>query len=103
MFRKSAAIFLIALTVAGCATTTRTSQTDLDAVNAKVAQLQAELADRDAELARIQNKMHEDEVLRVQAESERRALAERLDSTLAELKSAQARPKPSRSSESDLK
>ncbi len=89
--------------LAGCATTGsggRSSQADIDTLNQRVAALQGQLSEKDAEIAKMQNQMREDTVAMQQVESDKRALAEKLDAATAELNSSK---KSSRSSSSDLK
>lgn len=72
-----------ALVVSGCATT-RNYQGDIDTLNAKVSSLEGQLSEKEAELARLQNQIRDEENARVQAENEKRALSERLEDALAE-------------------
>jgi Tfp pilus assembly protein PilN len=89
------AVIASILLVAGCATTGRNNRTDLDALNARITALQGELAEKDAEIAKLKNGLEEQkgrreaaEAALKQAEDDRRAL---LDS------------KRSKEPESDLK
>lgn len=104
VFRKMQSfVFLLASValIAGCATTnTATRQSDLDALNAKIAAMQSQLAEKDNEVARLSNQMKEEESARRQAESESQRLSEKLDNALSQLESKKtvfARP------DSDLK
>ena len=86
----------------GCATTGgRTAQADLDALNARIMALQSQLSEKDSEIAKLQNQMRDEETARVQAENERRRLADQLDSTLVQLESSKKASKPA--PDSDLK
>ncbi len=90
--------------LAGCATTeaTKVGQSDIDALNVRLSTLQAQLAEKDAEMAKLENRMRDEEAARAQAEDEKRALSQKLDSALSDLKSAKT-PVKSVSSDSDLK
>lgn len=74
-----AAIGITALLASGCATTGRNYQTDIDAMNAKLAAMQAQLNQKEEELARVQDRLREEEAARMQAESERSVLAQKLE------------------------
>lgn len=88
-------LFLAA--VSGCATTGRNYQTDIDALNAKVAAMQNQLSEKDGEIARLQERMQEDESALLRAENEKRALADQLEAASAKAVPASTRP------DSDLK
>lgn len=68
--------------VTGCATT-RNYQGDIDALNAKVATLEGQLSEKDAEISRLENRMREEENARLEAENEKRALADKLEAARA--------------------
>ncbi|MBI3252665.1 MAG: hypothetical protein HYZ52_05070 [Candidatus Omnitrophica bacterium] len=51
-------VFLSFLTASGCATG-RNYQTDIDALNAKLAALQGQLSTKDEEVTRLQNQLKE--------------------------------------------
>jgi chromosome segregation ATPase len=90
--------------LAGCATTsgTQVGQSDIDALNARLSTLQAQLSEKDSEIAKLQNSMRDEEAARVQAEDEKRSLSQKLDSALSDLKSAKTPTKPVLN-DSDLK
>lgn len=91
-----------ALTTAGCATG-RDYQTDIDALNSKVTALQGLISQKDEEIEKLKTEAREESVARMQAESERRRLSEKLDSALAELEERN-RPAPKQQiPDSDLK
>jgi len=71
--------------LAGCATASRNTEADLDALNSKISSLQGQLSEKDAEIARLQNQMRDGETARIQAEAEKRIMGQKLDSLTAEL------------------
>jgi chromosome segregation ATPase len=88
LFKKIKSLVLVVASFAlvyGCATTGTGQQADIDAMNAKIASLQAQLSEKDAEMARLSNQMKQEEAAREQAESERRTLSNKLDSALSQL------------------
>ncbi|GEM_PF-1082358 len=93
--------------LAGCATTeaSKVGQSDIDALNVRLSTLQAQLSEKDAEMAKLQNRMRDEEAARAQAEDEKRTLSQKLDSALSDLKSAKAAPASANrvSNDSDLK
>ena len=94
---------LPAFFLAGCATG-RDYQADIDAMNSKIAALQGQLTAKDQEISGLQNQMRDEEAARVQAENEKRALAEKLDGALAKMDSMSQKKKvSSAASDSDLK
>lgn len=94
-------ILAASLLVSGCATT-RNTQGELDTLNAKVASLEGQLSEKEAELARLQNQIRDEENARLQAENEKRVLAEKLEDALAKRAAAKA-VKAVSISDSDLK
>ena len=74
------------LVASGCATG-RTYQTDVDGLNSRIASLQGELAQKDQEIARMQNQMVQQQAALRQAESDKRMLGDKLDMTLSQLES----------------
>ena len=84
----------------GCATT-QSQPVDADALRSKIAALEGQLAEKDAELARLQNQMRDEESARTQAEGEKKMLSEKLDAALSRLEKSRAQA-PS-AAESDLK
>lgn len=104
MFKKSKTLALAAaaafVVLTGCATT-RNTQGDIDTLNARIATLEGQLSEKDAEIARLQNQMKGEENARVEAENQKRALAEKLQAA----RSATAAVKVSKPTvvDSDLK
>ncbi len=85
MFKKSFIPMIAAmLLVSGCATG-RNYEADINALNSRLSALQGQLSAKEQEIDRLQNEMKADQAARLQAESERRELAEKLDSALAEI------------------
>jgi chromosome segregation ATPase len=103
IFRKIQSLVLVLASftlIAGCATTSSTRQADLDDLNAKIAAMQSQLAEKDNQMARLSNQMKDEELARRQAESEQRSLSDKLANALSQLESKKtvtARP------DSDLK
>ena len=90
----AAAVFLV---VSGCATT-RSTQGELDSLNARVASLEGQISEKDAEIARLQNQMKDEESARAQAEGEKKTLSEKLEAALANKEAQRAK-----AADSDLK
>ena len=101
MFSKKSFFTFLAMTfvLAGCATTGRNYEADINALNSKLAALQGQISSKDEEIARLQSQVKDEESARAQAEAERRALLEKLESTAAELNSKAQKAKV----DSDLK
>ena len=87
---------------AGCATTGRNYDTDINALNSKVAALQGQLQSKDQEIDRLESRMKDESQARQAAENEKRMLSEKLDSAMAQLESSKARM-AKRAVDSDLK
>jgi chromosome segregation ATPase len=75
------AVIASILFVAGCATTGRNHQTDLEGLNARLTALQGQLAEKDAEIAKLKGGLEEQkgrreaaEAALQRAEEDRRAL-----------------------------
>ncbi|MCG3175838.1 MAG: hypothetical protein MOGMAGMI_00773 [Candidatus Omnitrophica bacterium] len=93
----------LALTITGCATSGRNYQTDIDALNAKVAALQGQLSQKDSEISRLNDQVGSNAADLERARREKAQLEGRLDDALSKLKSAPApAPKPA-APDSDLK
>ncbi len=78
---RGLAVIVSILFIAGCATTGRNQQTDIDALNARLTALQGELAEKDAEIAKLKGGLEEQagrreaaEAALQRAEEDRRAL-----------------------------
>lgn len=95
------------LAVSGCATTSRSSQADLDALNSKVSTLEGQLSAKDGELSRLQSQVNDQRTALAQAEADKRVMGDKLDQALAQLsvaKERKAQPAPAPKQEtSDLK
>jgi chromosome segregation ATPase len=74
--------------MAGCATTGRNYQTDIDALNARVSALQGELAAKDQEINDQRLARESAELAMRAAEDERRQLSSKLESAKAESRKA---------------
>ena len=83
MFKKLSGMLFFAaiLTIAGCATTGPSHQADIDALNARITALQGQLAEKDAEIAKMSGEIKEEantraaaEAALARAEEEKRAL-----------------------------
>ena len=91
--RNVSGLLLTALVVltAGCATTGgRSTQTDMDALNARVAALEGQLAAKDQELSSLKGQMADQSTAREAAENERKRLAAQLESAKNESRKVQA-------------
>ncbi len=81
MLKKARIGFLIGtLFLAGCATTGRNYQTDIDALNARVSALQGELAAKDHEINDQRMAREAAEAALHNAENEKRMLSSQLES-----------------------
>ena len=87
------------LVISGCATG-RSSQTDIDSLNAKISALQGQLSSKDEEIARLQSQMGGQQAALSAAEEEKRQLSEKLQNTMAQASRKAAVPTMQ---ESDLK
>lgn len=97
------AVCALALTVTGCATSGRNYQTDIDALNAKVAALQGQLSQKDSEISRLNDQVGSNAAELDRARREKNELEARLDDTLSKMKAASTpAPKPA-APDSDLK
>lgn len=97
-----AVILLAGMGAAGCATTgARSTQADLDAMNAKLSALQSQLSEKESEIAKLENQMREESAARLQAENDRRMLSDKLDTAMAQM--ASAKKAPVAAPDSDLK
>ena len=88
MLKRKAGGFLLAVLVlmtAGCATTNtgRSTQTDMDALNARLSALEGQLAAKDQEISSLQGQMAGERTAREAAEAERQRLAGQLDAARA--------------------
>lgn len=84
-------------TLAGCATA-RSYQSDIDALNSRIAALEGRISEKDAEIAGLRSRMQGSEAALAQAQNDKKMLSEKLEAAL--LKS----PPPSVSAQdSDLK
>ena len=90
---KRSRIWVVAASMAllaGCATTgARTHQTDIDALNAKITALQGQLAEKDAELAKMKNEIQEQARTREAAEAALKRAEEDKRALLASKKKTQ--------------
>lgn len=80
----------VAFLMAGCATTGRNYQTDIDALNARVSSLQGQLAAKDQEINDQRLARESTETAMRDAEKERRLLSSRLESAKADSRKAGA-------------
>lgn len=82
MLKRNAGVLLLTtMILAGCATTSpRNTQTDIDSMNARMAALEGQLAEKDRELAALKGQMGADRAARESAEAERARLASQLES-----------------------
>jgi chromosome segregation ATPase len=96
---------LFASSVTGCATTgaSKVGQSDIDALNARLSALQAQLSDKDAEIAKLRNQMKDEEAARVQAENDKESISRKLDTALSEIQSAKKRASKPAAVDPDLK
>ena len=97
MFRKgySLALFLVTvLFVSGCCATNRKASTNdassYDANAARVASLQSQNAQKDAEIQRLQEQANQEAAARAAAEAEKQALAQRLEQSVSDLENSKA-------------
>ncbi len=74
--------------LAGCATSGRNYQTDVDSLNARMTALQGQLSAKDQEISALQSKMNDERLAREasesalrNAESEKQALTQQINST----------------------
>ena len=105
MTRKSMqALALItgALTLAGCATTSRNYQADIDSLNSRITALQAQLSEKDQEAGKLRSQMGDQEARLKNAESEKRELSDKLNAAIAKLEASVRKPMVN-PEESDLK
>lgn len=93
----------LALAVSGCATSGRNNQTDIDALNAKVAALQGQLSQKDSQLDRLNDKVGSNAAELELARRQKDELEARLEDTLAKLKAAPAPAPKAVIPDSDLK
>ncbi|MBI4432289.1 MAG: hypothetical protein HY592_02250 [Candidatus Omnitrophica bacterium] len=83
------------LLIAGCATTGRNYQTDIDALNSKLSAMQGQISAKDEEIARLESRLREAEAERDRIESEKDKLSEKIE--------GMKRPNTSSAPDSDLK
>ncbi len=108
MFKRTylVVIVLVGLAViSGCATT-RNYQGDIDSLNARISSLQNEVSAKDQEISKMQGQLGEQQNALSQAETDKRLLNEKLDTTLKQLeeKSRKVEAAPvKKAEESDLK
>ena len=106
MFKKSHWAVMITLSIvlaSGCATTpSRDYQPELNSLNAKIADLQNQLAVKDTEMARLHGEMGNQTAALKQVEADKQSLNQKLDDALAKLSAASAKPAPKKY-DSDLK
>lgn len=90
------------LLLAGCATTSRNYQPDIDSLNSRITALQGQLSEKDQEIAKLQNQLGDRQTELKRAESDKRELSDKLSSAMSKLDAASKKPavKPE---ESDLK
>ena len=74
-----AAAFLGVFFITGCATG-RSYQSDIDALNTKIAAMQSQLSGKDEEISKLQSQVRDEQAARAQAEAEKRAFSDKLDS-----------------------
>ena len=110
MFRKlNSVLALIAavFVISGCATSGRNYQSDLDSLNSRVSSLQRESSAKDQEISRLQSQLGDQQSAISQAESERRAMNEKLEAARAAQARAEeeaaARPNTGSAPDSTLK
>lgn len=72
--RALAGIILTSMLLAGCATTGRNHQADIDALNARITALGGQLAAKDQEMAALQNQVSDERMAREAAESALRSI-----------------------------
>ena len=89
------AVLAGAFLLTGCATTgVKTSQSDIDSLNARVTALQGQLADKDQEMAKLQNRISDERMAKDaaetalrKAEEDKRALSGQLSTASTKAKS----------------
>ena len=62
-------IFLTAITLTGCATTRKNSQSDIDALSARLTALQGQLSSKEQEILALQSRLDEERDARRAAEA----------------------------------
>jgi septal ring factor EnvC (AmiA/AmiB activator) len=92
------------LFMAGCATTSRNYQSDIDSLNSRITSLQAQLSEKDQQISKLQGELGGQKDILNRAESEKRDLSDKLNSAQAKLDAAEKKSKtPAKPEESDLK
>ena len=89
--RNAGGLLLTTMLLAGCATTgARNNQTEMDAMNARLAALEGQLSQKDQELRSLEGQMSSERAAREAAEADRQRMAMQLESAKTESRTAKA-------------
>lgn len=89
--------------ISGCATTSKNYQPDIDSLNARISTLQGQLSAKDEEIGRMHGQLSDQQSALNQAETDKRLLSEKLDTTLSQLEEKSRKPVEEPKVDSDLK
>lgn len=92
----------ILLLVSGCATT-KNYQPETDSQNSRITMLQAQLSEKDQQIAKLQNQLGSQSSELKQVESERRELTDKLNAATAKLDAESKKQALPKAEPSDLK
>lgn len=89
--------------ISGCATTSKNYQPDIDSLNARISTLQGQLSAKDEEIGRMNGQLSDQQSALNQAETDKRLLSEKLDTTLSQLEEKSRKAVMEPRVDSDLK